>query len=80
MEAQLGTVQVVLAGYPDAMQTLMRTDPGKTRKFSIYFVVGWCCLVISFFSIFSPFCFFLSIFFSSFICIKNNEIKHKLLF
>ena len=21
---------------------------GKTRKFSIYFVVGWCCLVISF--------------------------------
>ena len=36
---------------------------GKTRKFSIYFVVGWCCSVISFFSIFSPFCFFLSIFF-----------------
>ena len=33
--------------------------PGKTRKFSIYFVVGWCCLVISFFF------YFLSILFLS---------------
>ena len=32
---------------------------GKTRKFSIYFVVGWCCLVISFFF------YFLSILFLS---------------
>ena len=36
-------------------------DLGKTRKFSIYFVVGWCCLVISFFFLFSLHFVFLSI-------------------
>jgi len=33
VEAQLGTVQVVLAGYPDPMQKLMRTDPGLQSRF-----------------------------------------------
>ena len=32
-EAQLGSVQVILAGYPDPMQKLMRTDPGLQSRF-----------------------------------------------
>ena len=33
VEANHGSVQVILAGYPDEMQRLMRTDPGLTSRF-----------------------------------------------